>query len=142
MKIKDYLKPSTIVCLLCILCVGCNRNSVEPVSNPIPTPNSAMYKLGDVDLLASSYGKGLRLMSVWSHDVNPDGMSGTWNYDYSDNLFPPTSYVFRSTSSTVEFNSTHPTGVGAGFISHNWCNSDLALFIAEQNRSLEWQTCM
>ena len=139
MKIKDYLKTSTIICLLGIFCVGCNRNSVEPGTNPAPAPNTAIYKLDDVDLLASSYGKGLRLMSVWSQDVNPDGMSGTWNYIYSDNLFPPTSYLFHSTSSTVKFDNTRPTGVGAGFISHHWCNSDLALFIAEQNGGIQFR---
>jgi hypothetical protein len=137
MEMMDCLKTLTVMCLLGILCIGCNHSSVEtepnPIPNPVPAPNTAAYKLADIDLLAGSYGKGLRLMSVWSQDVHLDGTSGTWNYNYSDTLFPPTSYCFHSTFNSVKFDSTRPTGTGAGFISHNWLNSDSALMIAEQN---------
>ena len=66
-------------------------------------------------------------MSVWSQDVNPDGTFGMWNYNYSDTIFPPTSYFFHSASGSVRFDSTHATGVGSGFIGRNWFNSDVAL---------------
>ncbi len=137
------MKTSIIICLIGFCCIGCNRSSFEiepnPEPNPIPAPNTALYKLGDVDLLAASFGKGLRLMSVWSLDVHFDGTSGTWNYTYSDSLFPPTSYCFHSSFSTVKFDSTRPTGVGAGFISHSWLNSDSALMIAEQNGGTQFR---
>ena len=122
-----------------ILCIGCNHSSVETEPNPLPNPNTAVFKLGDVDSLADSFGKGLRLMTVLSQDVHLDGTANTWNYIYSDTLFPPTSYFFHSTFSNVKFDSTHAMGVGAGFIAHNWFNSDSALIIAEQNGGFQFR---
>ena len=134
------MKTSIIIYLIGFCCIGCNRSSVEPVPNQVPALNTAAYKWGEVYSLAESYRKGLQLISVWSQDVHLDGTSGIWNYTYSDSLFPPTSYCFHSTSGIVKFDSTCPTGTGAGFISNNWINSDLVLFIAEQNGGTQFRT--
>ena len=126
------MKTTVMACLLSILWFGCSHNPVSP--SPNPEQNTAKYKLGDVDSLAASYGKGLQLMSVSSRNVNQNGTSDTWSFQFSDTSTPPTSYLFHCKSGDVGFDSTCPTGVGSGFIRNKgWFNSDSALAIAEQN---------
>lgn len=126
------MKTSVMLFCLSVLCFGCNQSSVGP--GPNPEENTAKYKLSDVNSLAGSYGKGLRLMSVSSRDVKPNGTSNTWSFQYFDTSVPPTSYWFHCNSNVVGFDSTCPTGVGTGFIDNrSWFNSDSALSIAEKN---------
>jgi len=126
------MKTSIMFCLLGILWFGCSHSSVGP--NPNLTANTAKYKLPEVNSLAQSYGKGLRLMLASSENVNPDGTSDTWSFQYSDTSMSPESYWFHCKSNVVGFDSTSPTGVGTGFIDNrSWFNSDSALGIAERN---------
>ncbi len=127
-------------CFISILCFGCEESSVGPVPGPVPGINTAAYKLEVVDSLAKSYHKGLRLMTVSAQYVNPIGTSGTWSYQYSDTSMPPTSYWFHSSFNMVIFDSTHATGVGSGFITQHWFNSDSALYISEQNGGTDFRS--
>ncbi len=132
------MKVSIMFCLFGIFSFGCSHNSLGP--NPNPVANTAKYKLADANSLAASYGKGLRLMSVYSQNVNHHGTSDKWNFQYSDTSMPPTSYVFHCISEIVGFDSTCPTGVGSGFIENeSWFNSDSALAIAEENGGSEFR---
>ncbi len=132
------MKTAIIICFLGILCFGCNHNSVGPAVNW--APNTAAEKLGEVDALAQSYGKGLRLMSVMSEDVNPDGTSELWQYQYVDGSMPPSAYWFHSTSSTVVCDSNSAVGVGSAVITHTWFNSDSGLSIAERNGGSQFRS--
>ena len=125
------MKTSIVLCILGILWFGCSQSPVGPI--PDPARNTAKYKLADVDSLAESYGKGLQLVSVTGRNVNTDGTSDTWLFQYSDTSMPQTGYLFHCKSGVVGFDSTSATGVGAGFINRSWFNSDSALSIAEQN---------
>ncbi len=125
------MKASIMFCFLGMFWFGCSHSSVGP--NPNPASYTAKYRLAEANSVAESYGKGLQLMSVSSRNVNPDGTSDTWSFQYSDTLIPPTSYVFHCKSGVVGFDSACPTGVGAGHITQSWFNSDSALSIAEHN---------
>ena len=125
------MKTAIIICLFGTLWFGCNHSSVGP--EPGPVANTATYRLSDVNSLAASYGKGLRLMTVISSNVNIDGSSATWQYSYVDILMPQTSYWFHCSSDRVQFDSTSSTGVGSAIISETWINSDSAMYFADQN---------
>jgi hypothetical protein len=132
------MKVTMIVCSLGILYPGCDFSAPWP--SPGPTGNTAARKLEEVKTIAESYGKGLRLLTVRSHQVRTDGTSDTWQYQYVDSGVPPTSYWFHSSSTTVGFDSTSPTGVGAAVITHKWYDSDYALGIAERNGGTQFRT--
>jgi hypothetical protein len=132
------MKLTITCCLFGILWFGCSHSSVGPNSDPLP--NTAKYKLADVNSLAVSYGKGLRLMSIHGDNINSNGTSSRWTFQYSDTSMPPTSYLFHSISGAVGFDSTRPTGVGSGFIeTKSWFNSDSALAIAEKSGGSEFR---
>ena len=132
------MKTITLVGLLGGLCFGCNHNSMGPAMNP--APNTAAERLGDVEILAQSYGKGLRLMTIMSKDVKPDGTSELWQYQYVDGSMPPSAYWFHSTSSTVAYDSSSALGVGSAVINHTWFNSDSGLSIAERNGGFQFRS--
>ena len=125
------MKTSIMYCLVGILFLGCSHNSVGP--GPNPSPNTAKYKLADVNSLAESHGSGLRLMIVSSDQVNIDGTSDQWQYVYADTASPHSTYWFHANASGVVFDSTTGTLIGPAIIYQNWFNSDSALTIAEQN---------
>jgi len=118
-------------CLLGILWFGCSHNSVGP--NPNPASNTAKFKLADANSLAASYGIGLRLLTVASHQVNIDGTSNEWQYVYEDTAMPHNTYWFHNNASGVVFDSTTAALIGSGIIYQTWFNSDSALTIGEQN---------
>lgn len=125
------MRTLIIVGLLSILLAGCKHDSVGPTPNP--TPITATEKLSGVQSAAQLYRKGLRLMTIQSKDVKPDGTSELWQYQYVDTSMPPSAYWFHATSSTVVFDSNSPVGFGSAIITHRWFDSDSALSIAEQN---------
>jgi hypothetical protein len=125
------MKTSMMICFLGIFCFGCDHNSVGPA--PGPSGYTAKHKLGDVNSLVESYGKGLRLMTVMSKDIAHDGTSEMWQYQYADTSWPPSAYWLHSTSTTVAFDSNSAFGVGSAAITHKWFDSDSALGFAERN---------
>lgn len=125
------MKTSVMCCLTGILLSGCSHNPVGP--GPSPAPNTSKYELGYVNSLAESYGKGLRLMIVVSHQVKIDGTSGRWQYVFADSAAPHSTYWFHADSGGVVLDSIGAALIGSGIISQNWFNSDSALSIAEQH---------
>ncbi len=125
------MKTSIMFCCLGILWFGCSHSSVGPIPNPVP--NTAKYKLADVNSMAESYGKGLRLMIVASHQVNIDGTSDQWQYVYADTAAPHPTYWFHANANGVVLDSISAALIGPGIIYQNWFNSDSALGIAEQS---------
>lgn len=129
------MKTVIVISLLALLSCGCNETSVSPGPNLLA--HSAKDRLAEVNSLAESLGKGLRLLVVSSQDIRIDGTSDSWQYRYVDtsNL----SYWFHASSSAVALDSTSSTGVGAAFITHPWFNSDSALFVAELNGGAQFR---
>jgi hypothetical protein len=120
-----------IICFLSLLCSACDYGTFAPGSGT--AANSAKDKLEEVNSLAQSYGKGLRLMTVSSQEVRIDGTSDVWQYIYAGGSLLQTSYWFHSGAGMIAFDSNSATGVGSAAITHHWCNSDSAMFIAERN---------
>lgn len=125
------MKRSVMLCFIGILFFGCSNNSVGTGNNPVP--NTAKYKLADVNSLAESYAKGLRLMIVVSHQVLVDGTSNQWQYVFADTAMPDSTYWFHATTGGVVLDSVSRALIGPGVIYSYWFNSDSALSIAEQN---------
>ena len=132
------MRTSIMFCCLVILWFGCSHNSVGP--NPNPVANTAKYKLADVNSLAESYGKGLRLVIVMSHQVNNDGTSDKWQYVYTDTAMPHATYWFHADADGAVFDSTTAALIGSGIIYQAWFNSDSALTIADQNGGSQFRT--
>ena len=132
------MRSLTFLSILGIILIGCSH-STEP---PLTVPVTAAAGLTDVNLLAQSYNKGLRFMSVMSNNVNLDGLSVTWQYTYyyPDTTIPPKLYWFHANSIGVAFDSTSLMGVGSAVITHTWFNSDLAMHIAEQNGGSQFRS--
>jgi hypothetical protein len=72
-----------------------------------------------------------KLMSVRGKEITTDGTAQEWGYMFIDTETPGPTYWFHATSDAVEFDSTAAMRVGAAVISHAWCDSDVALDLAE-----------
>ena len=128
---RKFVKPWMLICVLDFLWSACDLGSFAP--GLPPPPNTAKDKFAELNSLAQSYNNGLRLMTVLSQDVKSDGTSDLWQYVYAGGALLQTSYWFHSGQGGIAFDSTSVTGVGAAAITHHWCNSDSAMFIAERN---------
>jgi hypothetical protein len=124
--------------ILGCLCVACDQASINQVPVERHQAITAAFKFASVDSLAQSYGQGLRLSSIRSSDVNTNGTSAIWQYEYLASA--PFTYCFHSTFESVDFDSTSPARLGVTFISHGWFNSDVALNIAEKNGGSDFRS--
>ena len=95
---------------------------------------TARYNLPAVDSLANTYGKGLLLQVVRSDEVEWDGTSPRWTYEYvaTAETPPKTVYRFHSVDTTVVFDDTLALKIGAAVVPPGWCDSDAALAVAEE----------
>ena len=95
---------------------------------------SANNRFADVRKLAQSVDSTLKLIIIWSRNVNEDGLASSWIFSYGTPNPPPTYYYFTATFDSVRMDSVSGGGlVGAAFITHAWMNSNAALEIAETN---------
>lgn len=113
---------------------GCSADLVNQ-TNESDGRITAAYNKAAVDSLANSVGKGLRLMSIRSDEVNADGTAALWCYEYVSTRqpIPPSKYCFHATYTGVAFDSTSKILCGNSVIHHNWLNSDFALMQAEKH---------
>ena len=132
------MKASVLFCILGIVLFGCSESPVGP--DPPAAPNTAASLFPDVNLLAKSYNKGLRLLTVSSTQVYVDGASGVWHYQYVDTTAPFETYWFHANSSGIGFDSNSTFAVGVAPITHGWFNSDSAMHIAERNGGSQFRT--
>ena len=131
------MKALLVMTVSVVFCGGCKEGAVGP--GFIPVDRSAKDKLEEVNSLAESLGKTLRLVSVSSRDIRTDGTSDAWYYQYVDTSIPTISYWFHASLGAVAFDSTSPTGLGAAVITHFWFNSDRALSVAEENGGAQFR---
>ena len=123
-------KPALALVMVSAL-IGCSHESVEPSGNT-SAPNTARAVLGDATTFAQTQNADARLMSLGSLDVKPDGTSDTWHFKFR--VFAPDfhDYYLHIASGAVVLDSTSSrTTEGDAFITQSWCNSDLALALAE-----------
>jgi hypothetical protein len=129
---------NTIIPLIAILLIACDQGSINLTPLERDQAITAAFKFPAVDSLARSYSTGLRLMTIHSSNVNSDGTSAIWNYEYL--AATPSIYCFHSTFHTVVFDSISTLKVGVTFISHSWFNSDVVLGIAEVNGGSQFRS--
>ena len=110
---------------------GCSHEPVEP-SDTTPAPNTAAAVLDNAATFARTHNADVRLMSLGSDDVKPDGTSDTWHFKFRVNEPDFRDYYLHTASSAVVLDSTSDRITeGDAFITHQWCNSDAALALAE-----------
>jgi hypothetical protein len=127
-----FMKVKTIIVTILLCLYGCDKESVNQALIDGERITAA-YNLSAVESLASTYSKGLLLLSIRSDNVEYDGFAQKWCFRYSSGGIA-VDYYFHTTSTNVIFDSTSILMyVGLTFISHKWCNSDEALRIAENN---------
>jgi hypothetical protein len=132
----------SIILFICLVSVGCNTDSFLQIPNETDQRITAAYKAATVDLLASSYGKGLRLIGISSEEVDSTGSSLSWSYRYAalpPLTMSPVEYCFHATYYLVAFDSITPARVGVGVITHSWFDSDVALAVAEQSGGAQFR---
>jgi hypothetical protein len=133
------MKASILLCILGTVLLGCTENS--PVGpDPPAAPITAAARFADVNSLASSYKKGLRLLTVSSTELSTDGFSAVWHFQYVDTTAPYATYWFHAISSGVGFDSNATLAVGIAPITHGWFNSDSAMRIAERNGGFQFRS--
>jgi hypothetical protein len=129
------MKKLSIIIVLCIICFGCRYNLLDIIPGNSEGGITAAYKMGEVDVLAKSYKQELKLISVISENVNPDGTSTKWIYRYVATTPSELgkTYYFHATYYEVAFDSISGPIFGPAVITQTWFNSDKALSIAERN---------
>jgi hypothetical protein len=136
-------RPIGIILFISLLSLGCNTDSFIQMPGEADGRITAAYKAAAINLLASSYGKGLQLTGISSEEVNPDGSSPSWCYRYVPPpplTISPVEYCFHATYYLVAFDSISPARVGAAIISHSWFDSDSALAIAERSGGTQFRS--
>jgi uncharacterized protein YfiM (DUF2279 family) len=129
---------NSLLLILAMFRIACDQGSINQVPVERDHAITAAFRFMSVDSLAQSKGKGLRLTTIRSLDVNFDGTSSTWQYEYFGST--PSAYCFHSTYRSVAFDSTSPARDGVAIITHTWFNSDVALSIAERNGGSDFRS--
>ena len=129
---------NTIVPVFAILLIACDQGSINDVPRERDQAITAAFKFPAVDSLARSYSAGLRLLTIHSSNVNFDGTSAIWIYEYLGTT--PSIYCFHSIFHAVVFDSISPVRDGVAIISHSWFNTDVALAIAEANGGSDFRS--
>lgn len=127
-----------IIPVFAFLLIACDQGSIIRAPLEREQAITAAFKFPAVDSLARSYSIGLRLLTIHSSDVNFDGTSATWSYEYL--ATNPSVYCFHSTFHAVVFDSVSPLRTGVAIISHSWFNTDVALDIAEANGGSDFRS--
>jgi hypothetical protein len=92
---------------------------------------TAGYRYIAVENLALSLDTTLRLQSISTSDMDPEGRAPSWSYTFRGCYLPYEEYHFTATPGTVRFDSISTMGLGAARISRRWINSNVAAQNAE-----------
>lgn len=117
--------------------LGCGHPSGP--SSGIPNPGTAAGRFPSIDSLAKSVNPSLRLMVVRSDKVMPDGFSRVWYYAYGNTENNTGLYWFHSNSKGIGFDSISEMQPGIGLVTHDWCNSDSAMGVAEREGGADFR---
>ena len=136
------MKYVTFVFLVCLLIINCNQKEKEAniVSAVLIDGEliTAAFNLQGVESFAHSFSSELKLRSIRSDDVNFNGFSKKWCFEYTS---VEIDYYFHTTHISVGLDSNSTIKeVGSAIISHEWMNSNEVLPIAEKNGGKEFRT--
>jgi len=128
---------------ICLLFVSCRDREYSVLDFPIEGAKSRPIgiPIGSYDAsfgyhLVESYIKAIdnsvKLISVHSQDVNIDGKSKNWTYEFisTDKMIL---YYFTMTINKIRLDSTSAIKVGNSVITNTWVSSEFALDVAEKN---------
>ena len=136
------MKYVTFVFLVCLLIVSCNQNEKEEsIVSPVLIDSeliTAAFNFQGVESFAHSFSSELKLRSIRSDDVNFNGFSKKWCFEYTS---VEIDYYFHTTHISVGLDSNSTIREdGSAIISHEWMNSNEVLLIAEKNGGEEFRT--
>jgi hypothetical protein len=92
----------------------------------------ASFGYKQVESFAISMDNSLKIMSIGSDDINIDGSSKYWKYEFLSND-KMILYHFSSNFTAFGFDSTSKMTVGGSILTNTWVNSNIALSAAENN---------
>jgi hypothetical protein len=124
-----------LLCLSLIL-LSCRDHedlfSVNPFNGGNLKFSDASSGYQEVLSYAKSIDKSVQLMSVSSQNVNMDGSSGRWKYQFASNNLM-VCYYFEKSFNEIKLDSTGKTPFEIAVINSNWVSSETALYNAEKN---------
>lgn len=137
MRHSDSRISFGLVLLVTIVWIACDQGTSP--QGPVEGDRgiTAAFKVPDVNALAASHRKSLRLYSVRSSNVNSDGTSALWQYEYLDST--GSVYCFHATFRSAEFDSISRVRTGIMLFTRSWFNSNIALDIAERNGGFDFR---
>lgn len=135
---------------LSLMLIGCAKDdqAVNPSIDPDApaAPGTAKYRANEVEFHIEVLSAKYSLANVSASDVHPDGTASKWVHRYKGYIDTTTfmqSFCYISTSiDTVKIDSLVRARftVGDGIITHPWCNSDIAMRIAEANGGADFRS--
>lgn len=131
------MKTLVFILVLGSAFLGCSHPTGPSSGNA--KPGTAAARLSNVDALAKSINSRLQLKLVKGDGVMPDGFSRVWHYAYGDTASNTGSYWFHADSKGIGFDSISGMQLGVGLVTHEWCNSDSAMRIAERDGGAEFR---
>jgi hypothetical protein len=127
-----------LLMLLCLSLILLSCRDHEDLLSVIPF-NGGNLKFSDASSgyqqvlsYAKSIDKSVQLMSISSQNVNMDGSSGRWIYQFASNNLM-VCYYFEKSFNEIKLDSTGKTPFEIAVINSNWVSSETALYNAEKN---------
>jgi len=144
-KSIEVVIMKTFLTLICVffLLVSCRDREYSILEFPIegaksgqvgvPTrPYDASFGYHLVESYTKSIDNSVKLMSVFSQDVNINGNSENWTYEFisTDKMIL---YYFSLKVNKIKLDSTSAIKVGNSIITDTWVSSEAAINEAEKN---------
>jgi hypothetical protein len=96
------MRISTLLIVPFALGLGCQNGVFNQAPGEPDENNTAARNLAAVNSTAYSYAQGLRLITIYSENVNSAGSAETWYYEYADtSILPPIICCFHTAADTV-----------------------------------------
>jgi hypothetical protein len=137
------MKSFLTMIFVCFLLVSCRDKEYSFLEFPmeggksghigVPTgPYDAYFGYHLVESYTKSIDNSVKLMSVFSNDVNINGNSENWTYEFisTDKMIL---YYFSLKVNKIKLDSTSAVKVGNSIIADSWVSSEAAINEAEKN---------
>lgn len=128
---KMFLRAWPVLFSLLLVCCS---DGGWPVDSPMENGETitAGYRYIAVENLALSVDTTLRLQSISTSDMDPEGGAPVWSYTFRASYPPYKEYHFTATPGAVRLDSiSNEMRLGAARISRRWINSNVAAQNAE-----------
>ena len=137
------MKSFLTLIFVCFLLVSCRDRDYSMLEFPIEAgksgqigvpngPYDASFGYHLVESYTKSIDNSVKLMSVFSQNVNINGNSENWNYEFisTDKMIL---YYFSLKVNKIKLDSTSAVKVGNSVITDTWVSSEAAINTAEKN---------